>query len=83
MMILYGVAVISTRCHIGFGCRNRKFPRKETEVSTQGNNSAHVRKRQYPRKGTGVPPLETPVPKGRNDSTESRKPARAPKRRIE
>lgn len=55
MMILYGVAVISTRCHIGFGCRNRKFPRKET----------------------GVPPLETPVLKGGNNSTEGRKPARA------
>ncbi|WP_320886956.1 hypothetical protein [Bacteroides clarus] len=77
MMILYGVAVTSTRCRVGFGCRNRKFPRKETGVSTQGNNSAHVRKRQYPRKGTGVPPLETPVLKGGNNSTEGRKPARA------
>ena len=53
------------------------FPRKETGVSTQGNNSAHVRKRQYPRKETGVPPLETPVLKGGNNSTEGRKPARA------
>ena len=61
MMILYGVAVTSTRCRVGFGCRNRKFPRKET----------------------GVPPLETPVPTGRNNSTEGRNPARAPKRRIE
>lgn len=55
MMILYGVAVTSTRCRVGFGCRNRKFPRKET----------------------GVPPLETPVLKGGNNSTEGRKPARA------
>lgn len=76
MMILYGVAVTSTRCRFGFGYRNRKFPRKETGVYTQGNDSVYVRKPEYP-------PLETPVPKGRNDSTESRKPARAPKRRIE
>lgn len=86
MMILYGVAVTSTRCRFGFGYRNRKFPRKETGVytqgndsvyvSTQGNSSFHVRKPEYP-------PLETPVPTGRNNSTEGRKPARAPKRRIE
>jgi hypothetical protein len=87
MMILYGVAVTSTRCRFGFGYRNRKFPRKETGVYTQGNDSVYVRKQQFPRKGTAVstqgnssfhvrkpeyPPLETPVPKGRNDSTESR-----------
>lgn len=72
MMILYGVAVTSTRCRFGFGYRNRKFPRKETGVYTQGNDSVYVRKPEYP-------PLETPVPKGRNDSTESRKPARAQK----
>lgn len=76
MMILYGVAVTSTRCRFGFGYRNRKFPRKETGVYTQGNSSFHVRKPEYP-------PLETPVPTGRNNSTEGRKPARAPKRRIE
>ena len=76
MMILYGDAVTSTQCRFGFGYRNRKFPRKETGVYTQGNDSVYVRKPEYP-------PLETPVPKGRNDSTESRKPARAPKRRIE
>lgn len=76
MMILYGVAVTSTRCRFGFGYRNRKFPRKETGVYTQGNDSVYVRKPEYP-------PLETPVPTGRNNSTEGRKPARAPKRRIE
>lgn len=83
MMILCGVAVTSTRCRFGFGYRNRKFPRKETGVYTQGNDSVYVREQQFPRKETEYPPLETPVPKGRNDSTESRKPARAPKRRIE
>ena len=76
MMILYGVAVTSTRCRFGFGYRNRKFPRKETGVYTQGNDSVYVRKPEYP-------PLETPVPTGRNNSTEGRKPARAPKRRID
>ena len=76
MMILYGVAVTSTRYRFGFGYRNRKFPRKETGVYTQGNDSVYVRKPEYP-------PLETPVPTGRNNSTEGRKPARAPKRRIE
>lgn len=64
------------RCRFGFGYRNRKFPRKETGVYTQGNDSVYVRKPEYP-------PLETPVPTGRNNSTEGRKPARAPKRRIE
>lgn len=76
MIILYGVAVTSTRCRFGFGYRNRKFPRKETGVYTQGNDSVYVRKPEYP-------PRETPVPTGRNNSTEGRKPARAPKRRIE
>ena len=54
MMILYGVAVTSTRCRFGFGYRNRKFPRKETGVYTQGNDSVYVRKQQFPRKGTAV-----------------------------
>ena len=54
MIILYGVAVTSTRCRFGFGYRNRKFPRKETGVYTQGNDSVYVRKQQFPRKETGV-----------------------------
>ena len=54
MIILYGVAVTSTRCRFGFGYRNRKFPRKETGVYTQGNDSVYVRKQQFPRKGTAV-----------------------------
>lgn len=54
MMILYGVAVTSTRCRFGFGYRNRKFPRKETGVYTQGNDSVYVRKQQFLRKETGV-----------------------------
>ena len=54
MMILYGVAVTSTRCRFGFGYRNQTFPRKETGVSTQGNDSVYVRKEQFPRKETGV-----------------------------
>ena len=48
MIILYGVAVTSTRCRFGFGYRNRKFPRKETGVYTQGNDSVYVRKQQFP-----------------------------------
>ena len=66
MMILYGVAVTSTRCRFGFGYRNRKFPRKETGVYTQGNDSVYVRERSIHRLKLPFPKGETTAPKAGN-----------------